>query len=181
MYFWCAQSKLSFVLLAFVYEIVFFWLTVHISGWNNFSWALNTFFAAWKHEVARIFCIATWALLRKTCSNTWKKLPIFFIRRVTVLVRHQLSNIFCISFHTLTILKNFPRWFDMQNPPSLVQIQLSGKSTNQTTHPSAVAAVDAPDAFAALMHIGELTQCDVTCSSWILTRKNTCLCRFIWL
>jgi len=48
---------------------------------------------------------------KKRVKKTWKKLPLFFIRRVTVLVRHQLSNIFCISFHTLTIPKKFPRWF----------------------------------------------------------------------
>ena len=132
-------------------------------------------------EVARIFCIATWARLQKNVlkKKTWKKLPLFFIRRVTVLFR--LLHLVSYSDHSK---KNSLDGFDIQNPPSLVQIQLSWKSTNQTTHPSAVAAfaaVDAPDAFAALMHIGELTQCDVTCRSWILTRKNTCLCRFIWL
>ena len=119
-------------------------------------------------EVARIFCIATWARLQKNVlkKKLGKKLPLFFIRRVTVLFR--LLHLVSYSDHSK---KNSLDGFDIQNPPSLVQIQLSGKSTNQTTHPSAVAAVaavDAPDAFAAfaaLMHIGELTQCDVTCRS----------------
>lgn len=135
-----------------------------------------------KHEGSRAYflhCNVGSTSKKRVKKKTWKKLPLFFIRWVTVLFR--LLHLVSYSDHSK---KNSLDGFDIQNPPSLVQIQLSWKSTNQTTHPSAVAAVaavDAPDAFAALMHIGELTQCDVTCRSWILTRKNTCLCRFIWL
>lgn len=54
-----------------------------------------------------------------------------------------------------------------KNEPSLVEIHFWSKPSNQTTHPSAVSSVNTPDAFAALMRISKLTQCDVRCGSWI--------------